>query len=64
MVKQMVEIDRKGMTQREVERRAGLNGKSNLYRYIALHQMPNCYVLARLATVLNVSTDWLLGLEK
>ena len=59
----LIAIKKTGLTQREIERRAGLKGKSNMYRYIAEHKMPCAYVIVRLAGVLNVSTDWLLGLR-
>lgn len=57
-------IDEKGWTRKETERRLGLEGKSNIYRYIELHQMPCVSVLVKMANVFNVSTDYLLGLEK
>ena len=57
-------ISKTGLTQREIEKRCGMQGKSNLYRYTVEHKMPCAYTIVRMATVLNVSTDWLLGIEK
>lgn len=55
--------EKTGLTRREIERRAGFTGKSQIYKYVSMHQMPSAYKLAKLAKVLNVSTDWLLGLR-
>ena len=37
---------------------------SNIYEYIRGNSVPSSVNLAKLATCLNVSTDWLLGLSK
>ena len=57
-------IKAKGMTNAELTKRLGYKNPSLVYTYTALNQMPCAYTLARMAVILNVSTDWLLGLEK
>jgi transcriptional regulator with XRE-family HTH domain len=56
-------IKEKGMTDAEFQRRCGLTGKSAVYRITMEHKMPCVSVLVKMANVLNVSTDWLLGLS-
>ena len=57
-------LKEKGMTSAELERRINHKGKSMVYGYSVDHKMPTVYTLVKIATVLNVSTDWLLGLKK
>lgn len=56
-------IKAKGMTNMELTRRLGYKNPSLVYTYTALNQMPCAYTLARMAVILGVSTDWLLGLK-
>lgn len=57
-------IKDKGMTHAEFQRRCGLTGKSAVYKYTVEHRMPCVSQLVRMADVLNVSIDWLLGLKR
>lgn len=56
-------IEKKGLTQTEVARRMGLTGRSAIYKYTVCNQMPSCHMLSKMAVVLGVSTDWLLGIN-
>ena len=51
----------RGLSQQEAASRAGISMNS-LYHYEKGNKVPSAVVLARLAEVLNVSTDYLLGL--
>lgn len=55
-------INNKNMTNRQVSIILGIP-YSCMNGYINEGKMPCCYHLVRLAKLLNVSTDWLLGLE-
>ena len=46
----------------QIAKESGVH-RSNIWFYRFDHKMPSCYSLMRLATTLNVSTDWLLGLK-
>lgn len=52
-----------GMELKEISRKSGIS-RSCIWAYRFDGKQPSCYSLARLAVALNVSTDWLLGLEK
>ena len=56
-------IKEKGITHVELEKRIGIS-HGGIYQYINYGMMPSCLRLARIAAILNVSTDYLLGLEK
>ena len=56
-------IKDKGITHVELEKRIGIS-HGGIYQYINYGMMPSCLRLARIAAILNVSTDYLLGLEK
>lgn len=52
-----------GMDISEISRKSGVS-RNLLWAYRFDNKQPSCYSLMRLAKTLNVSTDWLLGLEK
>lgn len=56
-----IAIKNKGITQVELEKRIGVS-HGIIYSYINYGIMPSCLKLAKMACVLNVSTDWLLGI--
>lgn len=56
-------IYNKGMTNRQVALQIGIPW-SCMNGYINEGKMPCCLYLVKLAKLLNVSTDWLLGLEE
>lgn len=51
-----------GMTQKDLAETAQVYD-GNVSRYVNGKRYPNIIALARIASVLNVSTDYLLGLE-
>ena len=51
-----------GITPVELEKQIGIC-HGGIYSYINYGMMPSCLRLAKIATVLNVTCDWLLGLE-
>jgi transcriptional regulator with XRE-family HTH domain len=53
---------RGSLTQAEFARRVGL-AQNSYHRYESGERIPDIDVLSKLASRLNVSTDWLLGLE-
>ena len=53
---------RGALTQAEFARRIGL-AQNSYHRYESGERIPDIDVLSKLASRLNVSTDWLLGLE-
>ena len=55
-------INDKDMTNSQVCALTGITWNS-MNCYINEGQMPSCYTLVKLAKLLNVSTDWLLGLK-
>lgn len=55
-------IDQAGVKQAEVARRVGITPQ-RLNNYLNRGTLPDVETLARLAKVLRVSTDWLLGLN-
>lgn len=55
-------IGDKDMTCNQVGRITGI-GQGCINRYINEKQMPSCINLVKLAKLLEVSTDWLLGLK-
>ena len=55
-------ITEKGLTDREVSRRIGL-ADTAVCNYINYGRMPSCLSLKRLAMLLDVSTDYLLGVK-
>ena len=55
-------ITEKGLTDREVSRMIGLTDTA-VCNYINYGRMPSCLSLKRLAGVLGVSTDYLLGVK-
>lgn len=55
-------IAEKGLTDSEVSKRVGLQHGA-VCSYINYHKMPTCKTLARLSQVLDVSTDYLLGIK-
>lgn len=55
-------IINKGLTDSEVSKRVGLQHGA-VCSYINYHKMPTCKTLARLSQVLDVSTDYLLGIK-
>lgn len=48
---------------REISRRSGIS-LANLYKYRDEGIQPKAYTLAKLAIVLHVSSDWLLGISE
>ena len=55
-------VNKKGLSDSEVSKRIGLQHGA-VCGYINYNQMPTCKTLARLSQVLEVSTDYLLGLK-
>lgn len=51
-----------GLTQKQVAAETGIT-EATLSRYLNGNRIPNALILARLAAVLGVSVDWLLGRE-
>ena len=56
-------IKDKGLTQVAVEKKLGVS-HGVVYSYINYGVMPSALTVAKIANILNVSTDWLLGLER
>lgn len=56
-------VNKKGLSDSEVSKRIGLQHGA-VCGYINYNHMPTCKTLARLSQVLEVSTDWLLGLRE
>lgn len=52
-----------GMDLTEISKRSGIS-RTLIWSYRFDGKQPSCYSLVRLAKTLNVSTDWLLGMEK
>lgn len=55
---------RAGFTQQEAAERLGLSKGSTISSYEAAGSNPNAETLMKLAALYNVSTDYLLGLER
>lgn len=56
-------FDNSGMTYKELADKSGLH-LSGLYQYLVHNNMPSTYSLMQLCKALNVSADYLLGLEE
>ncbi len=52
-----------GMDLNEISQKSGIS-RGNIWNYRFDGVVPSCYSLMRLAKVLQVSTDWLLGLRE
>lgn len=52
-----------GLYPKDVERLTGIK-RRKIYEYIAGQRQPKAYAIKQIAEGLNVSSDWLLGIEK
>ena len=57
------QLDKKGMTQRELAEKIGATEVS-VSRYVSGQRIPKATVLLKIAMALGVSTDYLLGVEE
>lgn len=62
--KRIVELlDKRGMTRKELAQKAGVT-QATISHYIKGNRSPKGETIARIADVLNTTTDYLLGAEK
>lgn len=58
-----VELDKKGMSQKQLSKRINLS-EAVVSRYISGEREPKANVLANIATALSTTSDYLLGIEE
>ena len=58
-----IELDKKGISQKQLSKRINLS-EAVVSRYISGEREPRANVLANIATALNTTSDYLLGIEE
>ncbi len=53
----------RGLYPKDIQRMTGVR-RQNIYQYVQGVKQPSAYNVKRIARGLNVSADWLLGIEK